>query len=106
MEFRDVTDTACLKTWKAIAMQLFTTAIEGRTVAVVFDPVVGDRGPFGRLLAYVHIDGRDLNAALVRGGLARVRVRGETTRKREYLELQEAARAKRRGTWACDPNPA
>jgi micrococcal nuclease len=43
--------------------------VDGRTVRLVFDRERTD--VYGRLLAYVHVGGRFVNAALVRGGYAR-----------------------------------
>lgn len=43
--------------------------VDGRTVRLVFDRE--RRDDYGRLLAYVHVNGRFVNAALVRGGYAR-----------------------------------
>jgi micrococcal nuclease len=43
--------------------------VEGRSVRLVFDRE--RRDVYGRLLAYVYLHGRLVNAALVRGGLAR-----------------------------------
>jgi micrococcal nuclease len=43
--------------------------VDGRTVRLVFDRE--RRDDYGRLLAYVHVGGTFVNAALVRGGYAR-----------------------------------
>ena len=54
----------------------------GETVELVLDPLAGERGFFGRLLAYVLVAGEDLNSILVREGYARVYEEGEASRLR------------------------
>lgn len=77
--------------------------LEGRTVRVVFG--VERRDVYGRLLGYVHLDGRLVNAMLVRRGLARTLTIPPNDRLAplfDRLEL-DAARAGR-GLWdACRP---
>ena len=67
-----------------------------------------ERDTAGRLLAFIHVDGRDFNAVLVEQGYARVYTVGESQREDDYLRLQDRARAQRAGLWQCasgNPTP-
>ena len=72
---------------------------EGRRVRLEYGPEPKDE--HGRALAYLHLeDGTDLNAELLRRGLARALLRFAHPRMAEYLALEEDARAERLGLWA------
>jgi micrococcal nuclease len=77
--------------------------VEGRRVRLVFG--VERRDVYGRLLAYVYIGHRFVNAELVRRGFARTLAIAPNTRYSplfERLELHAAELG--RGLWgACDP---
>lgn len=80
--------------------------VEGREVALVYDEACTDR--YGRLLAYVAVEGREVNALLVQRGLGCVLYVPPSGRaRRAGMEALEAeARAARRGLWgACAPPP-
>jgi len=82
----------------------FTHALlEGRTVRLVFG--VERRDVYGRLLAYVHLGDRFVNAILVRRGLARTLTIPPNDRYAPLLRRLEAASARAgRGLWAaCAP---
>jgi micrococcal nuclease len=63
---------------------------------------------FGRTLAYVAVDGQDVNKLLVERGYAcvlHIPPDGDS-RAAEFEALETAARTARRGLWgACDPIP-
>jgi micrococcal nuclease len=61
------------------------------------------RDRYGRVLGTVHVAGANVNAAMVRQGMAWVYRRYATDR--SLYQAEEAARAARRGLWA-DPSPA
>jgi micrococcal nuclease len=73
----------------------------GRRVTLSFDRV--RRDPYGRLLAYVELDGRRFNDELLARGYARLLVIPPNgSRGRTMLDLELAARAAGRGLWgAC-----
>jgi micrococcal nuclease len=73
----------------------------GRRVRLSFDRVRRDN--YGRLLAYVELDGRRFNDELLDGGYARLLVIAPNgARARTMLDHELAARAARRGLWgAC-----
>jgi micrococcal nuclease len=75
--------------------------LEGRTVRLRFDRQRRDR--YGRLLAYVEVDGRRFNDDLLTGGYARLLVIPPNGRHaRAMLDEELAARSAGRGLWgAC-----
>jgi micrococcal nuclease len=82
----------------------FTTAFaEGKTASLVYDPAVcKDR--FDRLLAYVTVDGKELNRELVSQGFACAYYvsPGGSSRKTEFEDLESVAKTNRTGLWgAC-----
>ena len=72
--------------------------VEGRTVRLVFDRERQDA--YGRLLAYVHVGGRFVNADLVRRGLARpFRYPPNTAHASLFARLADRAGRRGRGLW-------
>ena len=72
--------------------------VEGRRVRLVFG--AERRDVYGRLLAYVYLDGRFVNAELVRRGLARTLTIPPNDRfARRFERLQMAAARAGRGLW-------
>jgi micrococcal nuclease len=89
--------------WGPQASDFTHHLLEGRTVRLVFG--VERRDVYGRLLAYVHLGDRFVNASLVRRGLARTLTIPPNDRYAPVLRRLEigAARAGR-GLWgACGP---
>jgi micrococcal nuclease len=80
--------------------------VEGRRVALAYGEACTDR--FGRLLAYVSVDGREVNTLLVERGHACVLhvPPAGSERHAEFQSLEAEARRARRGVWgACSPVP-
>jgi len=77
--------------------------LQGRTVRLEFDRERRDR--FGRLLAYVDVDGIRFNDELLAGGYARLLVIPPNGRHaRAMLDEELGARSAGRGLWgACSP---
>jgi micrococcal nuclease len=77
--------------------------LQGRTVRLLFDRQRRDR--FGRLLAYLEVDGRRFNDELLAGGYARLLVIPPNGRHgRTMLDEELRARSTGRGLWgACVP---
>ncbi len=72
--------------------------VEGRQVRLEYDAETRDR--YGRLLAYVYVESRLINAELVELGLARVVPHPPNTRLIGLLfQRQRDAQAHRRGLW-------
>jgi len=78
--------------------------LEGRTVRLGFDRQRRDR--FGRLLAYVKVDGRRFNDELLTNGYARLMVIPPNgLHGRAMLDEELAARAAERGLWGACTRP-
>jgi micrococcal nuclease len=90
----------------ASAAQFNRDLVLGKTVQLDYD--VDCQDMFGRTLAYVTVDGQDVNRLLVERGYAcllHIPPDGDD-RASEFAALQAAARTAKRGLWgACDPIP-
>lgn len=78
--------------------------VEGRRVSLTYGEACEDR--FGRLLAYVSVDGHEVNALLVERGHACVLhiPPAGSARRAEFEALEAGARRASRGVWgACAP---
>ena len=96
-----------LDEWGQLATKFTSLALRGRTVNVSFDPQARQKDTSGRLLAYVRVDGRDFNAALVELGYARADKGGTASRsQKNYPKLQSRAQAQRIGLWNCEDQTA
>jgi micrococcal nuclease len=88
------------------AKQFNVDLVEGKMISMVFDEEREDR--FGRLLAYVSVDGAEINPVIVERGygcVLHIPPNGDA-REREFDELELRARTLGRGLWAaCDPRP-
>ncbi|QFH72826.1 hypothetical protein FR762_23975 (plasmid) [Enterobacter sp. E76] len=80
--------------------QFLTRLVAQRHVRISGD----ERDRYGRILGTVWLDGEDINAVMVRNGLAwAYRYRGKATEP-QYAEPEAGARAVKSGLWA-DPAP-
>lgn len=106
-EFSEISNTACLDAWGLRAAQFSLSQLEGQTITLIPGPdtaggrTFGDLFFFGRLFAYVDLNGADFNALLVELGFASVKAGAPNTRVEHYSELQQAAQEKSAGLWAC-----
>ncbi len=100
-EYGSVTDMECLKAWGDKATTYAIDQLDKKEVVLVLDEDAGLRGYYGRLLAYVEVDGKDFNKSLVQLGYARVYEEGESKRESEYLRDQNNAQANSDGLWGC-----
>jgi micrococcal nuclease len=90
----------------ANAAQFNADLVLGRTVQLDHDVACQDG--YGRTLAYVTVDGQDVNRLLIERGYACVlHIPPDGDARADELEaLESAARTARRGLWgACDPVP-
>jgi micrococcal nuclease len=103
-EFEGVPETTagerCLRRAGETASAYATDRLAGESVTLVFDSESERRGYYGRLLAYVYVDGESFNHALLQAGHARV-YDSEFTERKRYDRTAAAARADRRGLWSC-----
>jgi micrococcal nuclease len=88
------------------AVQFNRDLVEGKTVEIRYDTECQDR--FDRTLAYVSINGQEVNSLMLERGYAcllHIPPNGDE-RLAEYKALEAAAKAANRGLWgACDPIP-
>ena len=80
----------------------YTTArLTGATVRLIRDPAGDDHDAYGRLVRYVVLaSGENVNATLIREGLATAIRAFPYSRQREFLQLEAQARRARRGLWS------
>jgi micrococcal nuclease len=57
---------------------------------------------YGRLLRYVYVGDRLVNAEMIRQGYARAYLRFPFSRRDEFREHEQEARERERGLWAHD----
>lgn len=88
------------------AAQFNRDLVEGKTVTIKYDVDCTDR--YDRLLAYVSVDGQEVNKLMLERGYAcllHIPPDGDD-RADEFKALQDAAKSAKRGLWgACDPIP-
>lgn len=103
-EFEGVPDTAagrdCLSTAADDATAAVADRIAGETVTLQFDDQSDARGYYGRLLAYVLVDGANLNYRLVADGHARV-YDSTFTQSNRFYSAEDDAQATETGVWDC-----
>lgn len=88
--------------WAFEARELNVRLVEGRDVQLSYDGACEDA--YGRLLAYVDVGGRNVNALLVERGYACALFipPGGSARVDEFLALEARARERALGMWgAC-----
>ena len=103
-EYESVPDTdegaLCLRRAGHNATDYVRGRLEGREVTLAFDPLTDRRGGYDRLLAYVYVDGRNLNGELVAAGHARV-YDTEFELRDSFEAVEAPAQSDGRGLWAC-----
>jgi micrococcal nuclease len=103
-EFEGVPDTAagraCLRRHGERASAFARDRLADARITLRFDAAAGRRGGYDRLLAYVVVDGRSINAALVERGHARL-YDGSFRERDRYAALEREAREAGRGVWSC-----
>ena len=98
-EYGDITDLKCLTRWGNKSDEYAKKVLDGREVLLVFDEEAGERGYYGRLLAYIEIDGYDFNESLISRGYARVYEEGTSSREKRYLSMQQKVISTGTGLW-------
>lgn len=80
----------------------------GTEIGIETDPALDQRDRFGRTLAYVKKDGRNINLALVRQGAASAWFyEGDRGRyAAQFLDAAQEAKQRRRGLWGACPGTA
>jgi len=108
-----IPDTAAgrdhLHAWGQRATRYATETLAGETVRIETDPDADRRGGFGRLLAYVYLDGENVNERLLANGYARLYDTPFSLRD-AFRETEREARAESVGLWgfeaSTDSRPA
>jgi micrococcal nuclease len=76
--------------------------LEGETVEIATDPAAGSRDPYGRVLAYLKVNGEPFCRDLLRQGLARVYT-GETFALEDrFLKIEKQAMENGVGMWGFE----
>lgn len=103
-EFEGVPSTdrgrECLREWGSQASEYTADRLDGKTVTLVFDDETDRRGSFGRLLAYVLVDGDNLNYDLVAAGYARV-YDSAFTQSAQFYATEANTQESGTGLWEC-----
>ena len=98
-EYGEITDLKCLTRWGNESDDYARSILDGKEVRLVFDEAAGERGYYGRLLAYIEIDDYDFNESLISRGYARVYEEGTSSRERRYLSEQKKIMSAGIGLW-------
>jgi micrococcal nuclease len=81
----------------------YTKSVLKPGTKVVIERDAQERDQYGRILAYVYVNGKMLNETLLEKGLARVAVFPPNTRYvDEFRQLQEKAKQQKLGIWSID----
>lgn len=103
-EFEGVPETeagrTCLRAAGEDASAYAKSRLADRTVELRYDEKAGERGYYGRLLAYVVVDGAEFNYDLITEGHARLYESSFEERER-YERAERDARERGVGLWSC-----
>lgn len=87
-----------LGTWGEKASSYATQVLADEQVRVVVDEQADRRGSYGRLLAYVYVDGKHFNKQLLSNGYARV-YDSSFSKRSGFDATEQTARSTDRGLW-------
>jgi micrococcal nuclease len=87
--------------WGEQASQYATDTLAGEEVRLVVDEEADRRGYFGRLLAYIYVDGKNFNKQLLTNGYARY-YDSDFSQAEAFATVERTARDERRGLWAFE----
>ena len=104
-EFEGISDTTAgrdhLLNWGENATRFATDRLSGSEVRVFVDEEADRRGYYGRLLAYIYVDGENFNEQLLSEGYARL-YESEFSKRAAFEAAEEAAQKDSVGLWAFD----
>ena len=92
--------TQAVQHFGAEASAFTKAALETKTVTLETDPTGDTRDRYGRLLRYVHLDGQNFNARLIREGYGHAIRRFRYSLKAQFIRLEDSARKAGRGLWS------
>ena len=96
--FKPSTNDPGLSQIGAACVSAIKRIVQGKKMTVHFTKYRRDRA--GRLLAYLHADGRDVGHVLLQQGHTIVFTRYPFSREKRYLAAELQARTRKRGLWA------
>lgn len=103
-EFEGIPTTSdgetCLGYEGEVSSAVAKSRLLGERVTLKFDSEADRRGYYGRLLAYVYIDGENFNYQLIENGHARV-YDSTFSQSDSFYSAESAAQSADVGTWAC-----
>jgi len=101
-EFEGISDTDAgrehLVSWGGNATAFAERTLAGKQVRLVVDPESDRRGGYGRLLAYIYVDGENFNSLLLSGGYARL-YESEFRLRESFAATEATAQQERVGIW-------
>ena len=96
-----IDDAIVLDSWGIKAKEFTTQELAHSCVYLQYDPVAGERGYYGRLLAYVILENEtNFNALLIEEGYARAYTSAECEYLETFVALEEEAQDKGKGVWS------
>jgi len=104
-EYEGISDPSYLTAWGHRARNQTERLVKGKSVSLVTDCRAGERDRYGRLLAYVGVEGSDLGSLLLQEGYARVYTEESFEKKQQYLVLQSGAQLAGAGIWSAAKTP-
>lgn len=108
-EFEGIPDTDAgrqwLREWGDEASAFAERELDGARVRIATDAEADRRGGYGRLLAYVYVDGTNFNRWLLTDGYARL-YDSSFTKRDEFAVAEATARSEDRGLWGYDGGSA
>ena len=104
-EFEGITDTRAgrdhLFSWGNNATDYAEQRLSGQEVRVVVDEQADRRGSFGRLLAYIYVDGQNFNKQLLTDGYARL-YESDFSKRSAFEAAEQTAQDSDVGLWNFD----
>ncbi|MBS3777759.1 MAG: lamin tail domain-containing protein [Candidatus Thermoplasmatota archaeon] len=100
-EYENITNLSCLTSYGIQAKQVVESLINNSQVTIRYDKQAGKKDQYGRDLCYVTFQSTDLNARLLKEGLARVYTLESFTKKSPYLSFENNAKTQLKGLWNC-----
>lgn len=96
--------TQAVEPYSDEAKKFLEALIVNKKIELQFDTNKAD--VFGRMLAFVFTEGKDVQQMMLREGLARVYLRSPSSRESEYLGYEMEARREGKGMWAIAHTPS
>ncbi|MBE8540192.1 lamin tail domain-containing protein [Geoglobus acetivorans] len=102
-EYDGIADMQYLAVWGRKAEDKARELLDGKQVVVQTDEKADLRDIYGRLLAYVYVDGKDFGAIMLKEGYARCYCEAEFSKRGLYRQLEEEAKLNKAGLWSYSP---